>query len=674
MSKGFSYLSPLILLALVLGLGQALKTKAEYFTIADGQYFHLGDDNTPEWPEAAEEPQAAPLAITFSAPSNQSNSDWVLSLMQRSIDNQWTLSINGTTVAQLDRSGDLATHYYTIPAGTIKRGENQFLLSCDRTTDDITIGEMKVHTKSIVDYFELGRLELSVVNSTDGSPIPCRITIEPETGGAPNIYFAEAEHIAIRPGIIYPKDGKCSVMIPKGKYTIWASRGMEWGVDSKQTKIAMNRTAKVNLIIGHEVNTDGYVAADTHIHTLTHSGHGDSNVEERQLTLAGEGVELAIATDHNHNIDYRPTQAAMGLSEWYTPVVGNEVSTPIGHFNAFPLGSSDKVPKHSDFVSEKPEDWITLIEGIRSKGAQVIILNHPRWPDFNKGPWGKLHLNQLTGERDGKTKFLFDAFELYNSTTPQTKTEELLKDWFALLNHGEHLIAVGSSDSHTVGDMVGQGRTYVQSSSQDPSEIDIDEASSSFVNGHCSTSLGYFIDVLKDGNSVMGDTVDSPNGITSLRVRIAGSSWARPGVLGVFVNGELQQSYDLSDQAPGPWDRTQNITLNLKHDAWVVFSMLGPLPEGAFWQTLMPALGATTNPVWINADGNRSWSSPRTIAENIITNVGIDADEIFQATLKVDAAVAGQVFAIIKEQNMDVFEELGGLKLKHYDTYEAVAE
>ena len=55
------------------------------------------------------------------------------------------------------------------------------------------------------------------------------------------------------------------------------------------------------------------------------------------LRIASEGIELAVATDHNHHTDYRPSAKALGVEEHFTPVLGNEVTTAIGHFNIFPI-------------------------------------------------------------------------------------------------------------------------------------------------------------------------------------------------------------------------------------------------------------------------------------------------------------------------------------------------
>ena len=65
-------------------------------------------------------------------------------------------------------------------------------------------------------------------------------------------------------------------------------------------------------------------------------------MEERVIAIAGEGIEIAVATDHNHHTDYRPTMDKVGVKEDFTAITGNEVTTPIGHFNAFPF---DRTPR-----------------------------------------------------------------------------------------------------------------------------------------------------------------------------------------------------------------------------------------------------------------------------------------------------------------------------------------
>src|SRR5947208_15026550 len=96
-------------------------------------------------------------------------------------------------------------------------------------------------------------------------------------------------------------------------------------------RLFIGQNTRITLPIAHEVDTPGFVAADTHSHTYTFSGHGDAGVDERVITLAGEGIELPIAADHNHFTEYQPRQEALGASQFFASVVGDEVTTGNGH-------------------------------------------------------------------------------------------------------------------------------------------------------------------------------------------------------------------------------------------------------------------------------------------------------------------------------------------------------
>jgi predicted metal-dependent phosphoesterase TrpH len=576
------------------------------------------------------------------------------------VDNDWTLSINGKDIAHLNRGAELKEHFYPIPPKTIRKGNNQFKLRCNTTTDDITIGEVQVIQQSFREFKRLGTLRIKVQDSHTKKPIPARVTILDQSGNLPPLYHSVPSLTPTRNGIVYPPFGTCSVELPEGKYEIWASRGTEWGVDSKAVTVVFAKTVSTSLNVSKEVDTTGFVATDTHVHTLTYSGHGDSSVRERQVTLAAEGVELPIATDHNHNTDYAPFQKELGYSNWFTPVVGNEVSTPIGHFNAFPLDPKDSVPPHQEFATEKPDDWSNLIHGIRDKGAMAIILNHPRWPSAETGPFGKLFLNKKTGARANKTPFLFDAIELVNSTTPETPVEEILQDWFALLNHGDWIMAVGSSDSHTVGDRVGEGRTYVQCEDKNPAKIPIQKAAKALANGHSSVSLGLYLEALQKGKPVMGKRLKARNGRITLQARLACASWANPEKLVAYVNGSLASEINIPSAGPTPFDSTFQFDLEVpQHDSWIVFTAWAPNPTGGFHQSLMPALWAVTNPIQVDGDADGRWLSPRETAKTILKKVGTNRIKILIDLIEEsDAAVAIQLYSILAEANPRLLEEL----------------
>src|SRR5262249_29250022 len=146
------------------------------------------------------------------------------------------------------------------------------------------------------------------------------------------------------------------------------------------------------LTIRREVSVPGYASCDTHVHSLTHSGHGDATETERVIAIAGEGLELPIATEHNKQVDYHAAAVKAGVRSYFTPIVGDEVTKPVGHVNIFPVKPAGPVP------DDKVKDWAGLFKEIDRTQAPVRILNHPRDVHLGFRPFGPEHHIAVTGE------------------------------------------------------------------------------------------------------------------------------------------------------------------------------------------------------------------------------------------------------------------------------------
>lgn len=573
--------------------------------VIDPTIHHLGDDETPEWTEAEVAPTAGGLEWSFD--QGAAAGERVLAVWQRNINDPWTLTLNGDVLATLTPHEDRREVLYPVPAEMLVDGENILRLVPSTTTDDITFGDVRLHNQSLRELLDLAAVTVKVTDAESGLPLPARITLRTTAGETPRLHYGEVHGAALRPGLVYTADGDARFELPRGDYDVWASRGTEWSVARGRITVG-EAGAAIALELQHELKLDHMVAVDTHLHTLTYSGHGDSSMEERVVTLAGEGVELAIATDHNVNTDYGPIQRSEGLGDWYTSVVGNEVTTGIGHFNAFPLDADDEIPDHG------LSDWVAQVGEMRDHGAEVVILNHPRWPDHRRGPYGVTGLDQFTGARETEAVFTFDAMELVNSTTAEPDPDVLLRDWFSLVGRGEGVVAVGSSDSHTVGDPVGQGRTYVLGDSSDPARIDVSEVCRNIVAGRCSVSLGIFADLRTQSGGGMGDVVDATSGTLDLVLHLAAPTWVRLQTVQLYVNG-----VDVLRQAVNPMDGVHDEQLPLSidlpaHDAYVVAVVRGAGIDEPFWPMHNDYTLAVTNPIFADVDGDGLWASPRELA------------------------------------------------------------
>ena len=611
--------------------------------VLDPAYHHLGDDPTPEWTEAPTTPEGTQLVLEFEARAIEGEA--ALSIGARSVGSQWSIRLNGQGIGELARFDGLRQRFYPVPAGVLRDGVNQLEFLPADPADDITVGNIVLHEGSLRRVLNLVPLHVRVVDEATGEGIPARVTITDEGGELVEVWYAQSATTAVRKGVVYAPVAGAGMEVPAGTLVVWASRGPEWSRARERIELADETSLELGL--RHEVDTGGWIACDTHLHTLTFSGHGDSSIEERMVTLAGEGVELAIATDHNHNTDYRPWQREQGLESWFTPVVGNEVTTKVGHFNAFPLDPKDEVPAYDG------TDYVKIVEGIRAKGAKAVILNHPRWPDHERGPFGVAGLNPYTGARELPLPIVFDATELINSCTVENDPMQLFRDWFALLNRGERVAAVGSSDSHTVGEPVGQGRTYVLSETDEAAAIDVDQASLNIAQGRSSISMGIFLEVQVDTGGA-GDLVSIVEPEFFVGLRIAAPSWVQPESVSIFVNGIEKAASPLEEVAPETEDPAfethfmTSIPWTHPHDAWVVCVVTGPEAGEPFWPMTNDYTLAATNPVFLDVDGDGTWTPPRESARRLLALGEPSQSDLETALRACDEAVGVHVLDLAR--------------------------
>ncbi len=630
----------------ILALGALLWTGAQDAAQEPGRVLHagmahLGNDATPEWPEAAAQPDHSHL-LTVGFEATADDGERALEIRTRHVDGDWAIAVNGTEVGRLIRGADLQTKVYPLPGGLLLDGANELTIQIGRVGDDITVGEIRLLDRSFRAIHDIRPLRVQV-RDLDGAPLQARLTVVRADGSRAPLYYGQQSTTPVRDGFAYTDaNGAATLEIVAGEVRIWASRGMEWGIAEAAVTVGGGDNS-VELQFGRELDTPGFVSIDTHLHTFTFSGHGDASLDERLMTLAGEGLDIAVATDHNHQTDYAPRQAELGLDDAYLTIVGNEVSTPVGHFNAFPMSAGGPLPVHDS------EDWHGLARGMREAGAQVVILNHPRWPDFDRGPFGKNSLDPSTGVFANGLQLPVDAIELFNSTVVETPWRSVLTDWFGLLNHGTLVRGVGTSDSHTVIDPAGQGRTYVACANEKPSDADVDAICAEMRRGNSTMSQGLYLEVEVAGLGP-GSLAPAPETAIDVVIRAACASWASVERLEVWVDGELLQEFTEIPPSNGkPTDFAIPLPVNLPaHDCWVVVVAEGPKPEGAWWYTLQHELSAVSNPIFLDRDGDGRWSSPKRTAELLLETFDGDPAGLMEAAAKHDAAVRSQLDLLLQ--------------------------
>ena len=557
---------------------------------------------------------------------------------------------------------------FAVPANALKEGENS--LTITGRGQPAVLRNFVLDPRPLKQALQLETLTVRV-KTPAGHPVPARLTVVNDRGQLVKLYNARQPKNAVRPGILYTLGTGDSFELPPGKYTLYATRGMEWGVARLPVEVDNMQPLDFTLVISREVDTTGFLACDSHIHTLPGSGHGNATFEERVITIAGEGIEVAIATDHNHISDYTKYQKTAGTQSHFHSISGDEVTTHNGHFTAFPFDPARAVPggvQGRNPLFLKNDNWGELIADMRKKGAEVIILNHPYWPSIPQGPFGRFRFNRSTGKRSEGPAFNFNGFEVAQPANETPDFFYALEDWMSLLNRGLKLTAVGATDSHTIHSPVGQARTYLRSHTDEVSQIDRKEVYRAFTEGRAAVAAGIFANLKLNGQFEMGDLVPAESLLDNSQkqtskmtatLRVAAPSWVRPREAMLYVNGKQVAQKTIHSVLNQPTDQTLEFSLTLPpHDAYVVAFVLGDGITLPGWTNYGKATQAITNPIFLDVDGDTKYSAPRVTAKKLIANYGKESEMLTPAlqqslldsvATKADSAVLLHVKDLLKQ-------------------------
>lgn len=576
--------------------------------VLDSEYYHIRSTAEREWsiyPEIADHDR---LILNFNGEANFT--PITLKLRQNDVKQRWVITLNDQILGNLHANESDITAYYSIPENTIRDGSNRLLIQqANNAPDDIQLGEISIISRTVGEILNEGRVSLQIFNKDISELTPARITIVNRQKSLQTVGASSNSHLAVRPGVVYTGNGIAEFGLPEGIYTIYANRGMEYSVDSTTVIIEKGSDILANLEITREVQPSGFVSSDTHTHTFTHSGHGDASTEERLITIAGEGIDYPIATDHNIHIDYEPLAIEMGLRHHFTPAVGNEVTTGIGHFNIFPTTAEAPLPDH------QPDNWDEIFDNIyATPGVRVVILNHGR--DLHGGfrPLGPENFNSYTGQfREGFDP-QFNAMEVINSGAHQTDMMQLFRDWFAMLNRGLRVSPVAGSDAHDVTRYIlGQARTYIQSENTEPATIDIEKAAEAVVEGRVSVGMGLYTEILVNGSYGPGSIAPASDSI-HVEVTVQGPDWTTLDIVELYRNGIKIKEEQISDDgiAGVKWKGSWTLA-PLGHNSWLTAIAKGPGVEELYWPIgrpwqpdtteWIPYVFGATGAVWLDEDG-----------------------------------------------------------------------
>ena len=627
--------------------------------VLDPRLHHLRSGAEIEWDEFADTPEAKELVLKFNATKNTSEQS--LRLRQRDVKQAWNIRLNDKKLAMLLQDEKDTVLFFKLPPESLRDGQNELKISCDAgaglASDDIIVGDIRLLPTSLEQSLSQSTLNLHVTENDQ--PIPARITIVDENNSLISIGTPSADTIAVRPGVIYTANGEAKLSLPAGQYTLYAGRGFEYSLDSTRIELKPGDTHDHTFKISRVVQTPGYVSCDTHIHTFTWSRHGDATMEERMITLAGENIELAIATDHNLQIDYTETAKKLGLDTYFTTVIGNEVTTAAqGHFNVFPI------PANAKLLNFRSANWDVLAQNISEIAGPdpIVIINHARDNHGGFRPDDPSRFIAIAGQRTDGRKLPANAMEVINSGAIMTDSTRLLRDWFGLLNRGQKLTPVGASDSHDVSRyIVGQARTYIRCDDSNPAKINIDEAKQNFLSGKVLVSYGLLTDMTIDNKFHSGDLVPAAKTV-EVDITVQSPPWLAASRVSLFSNGVEVKSLEFPPSPGRKWESHFSLP-KPKHDIYLVALATGPGITQNYWQCakpyqptsthITPYILGSTGAIFIDADANNKFDSAHDYAQQIL-----DSNKPLATELKnYDATIAAQLASILRQKDPDHFQD-----------------
>jgi hypothetical protein len=423
----------------------------------------------------------------------------------------------------------------------------------------------------------------------------------------------------------WTNDGRLLAQVRPGTYELVVSRGPEYELTTVEVTLTAGSYVGKQLALTRSFDTPGWVSGDFHIHAQPSTDSG-LPIEERVRSCAAEGLEVAVATDHNYITDYAPVIASSGLDPWLLGIPGMELTTfETGHFIGFPLKVDPGSTRGGEFLwaHQKPQQLFDQLRALSTHPTDnVVQVAHPRQQVL--GYWAQYYIDSLTGQPYTPTGIVsvfapygeefkaenfsydFDSVELLTARKledlhtfrapnplppgpfpdPQPVPGEIVvgKDgkptfpgtvetWMAMLDRGKKYTGIGASDTHhLLGDEPGDARTllFVGDGKDTPggySRADVVQATR---DHKAITTNAPFVDVTIKGQGIGSTVVESAPSVP-VEIRVRAPTWAKVDRLKVYMNSAVV--HDIPVPTGNDFTTTLNVTPTA--DSWVVVEVTG---------------------------------------------------------------------------------------------------
>jgi hypothetical protein len=350
-------------------------------------------------------------------------------------------------------------------------------------------------------------------------------------------------------------------------------------------------------------------------------------MRERVLSNAAEGVECAVASEHNMIVDMAPLVREAKLEPFFRSIIGDELTSdasrePFGHFNAFPL-QVDPGDARGGAFPVRDRTAKEAIDAIRAvPGERVIQVNHPR--TGRTGYFDQTRFDATTGAGTAPGyDARFDAVEVWSGRYVKERPR-VIADLEALLRTSHPVTPTANTDNHGIfGQESGYPRTYVRVANDDPARLDPAElvaglrtrrdvvlTNGPFVTMHLGeVEQGGLATLPKQGATLRLHVERAPwVDVTELVLRVGGVSQTiplagKPGPSGAIID---DVEVRLVRPSKGAATRPKGLQALVSDDTFVIAEVHGqkPLEPVLTGDTAEILPFAMTAPLWIDADGD----------------------------------------------------------------------
>ena len=334
---------------------------------------------------------------------------------------------------------------------------------------------------------------------------------------------------------VYLVDGAGTLALSPGRYRLTATHGPRFTLAVAELEVAAGETRAVSATLRNVFPASPWTSGDFHLHAAP-SPDAPVEVDARVATLVCEGLEVAVATDHNRVTDYGPSVERLGVGSRIITAAGDDITSygkkQWGHFNVFPLAPAPRTeapeeaaPPYFDLLPEK----IFAAARAGQTGQErdrVLQVNHPRMAP-GIGYFDLTHLEPRTGAADASFSGSFDAVEAFNGffLTSPARVREGAADMVALARRGLHVAATGNSDSHhLLYEEAGYPRTYAHVSPE-PIATRMERVLAAIRRGDTTVSSGPLVEMTVDGAPIGSVVVPKGGRTVHVHVRVSAPTW-----------------------------------------------------------------------------------------------------------------------------------------------------